>query len=288
LPQPSILGTPFSSLKETLESIVDIEEKEHYKDVKIRLEIAKKNVTNAIGIYEKGEVKPDVNVKEEIDIDLLKKEIIGKMFSDSFNEEEIENLYKRANKVKDEEVNGLMASLYFNMAISIHDKANTKTDENLLQQRIRLNKSATVLNPKYDSAFNNWGSAISDLARMKNDEELFMESIEKFRKATEINPNNSMAFYNWGGRLLDLGKLKNDESMFREGLEKAQRAVELGYSAYNLACAYALLQDKTKALSTLETSLSKKKIAVAHVENDEDWKSYWEDEDFKALLAKYR
>ena len=42
------------------------------------------------------------------------------------------------------------------------------------------------------------------------------------------------------------------------------------------------------ALQYLETTLSKEEIEVAFVESDEDWEAYRTDQDFIALMDKYR
>ena len=57
LGQPSIVDKPFTSLKEMLNGIVDIEDKEYFKGVKERLTISKNQVEKAIGQFELGETE---------------------------------------------------------------------------------------------------------------------------------------------------------------------------------------------------------------------------------------
>jgi hypothetical protein len=62
----------------------------------------------------------------------------------------------------------------------------------------------------------------------------------------------------------------------------------LGGKCYNLACFYALRENKEDALFYLDLSLKKEEIAVGFVENDKDWDSFKNDEDFITVLNKYR
>ena len=73
-------------------------------------------------------------------------------------------------------------------------------------------------------------------------------------------------------RFYNCTKLKNDEALFKESMEKLNKAIQLGSSSYNLACLYAVRKDVKNALTFLEMALEKKKIDVAFVEKDDDWK----------------
>ncbi len=56
LPQPEIIDKPFSSLKLMLNNIVDIDDKDHFKGVRKRLDIAQSQVTEAIQQFEYGKI----------------------------------------------------------------------------------------------------------------------------------------------------------------------------------------------------------------------------------------
>ena len=370
LPQPVIIDKPFSALKTSLENIVDIEDKEHFKGVKERLEIVIKQVDTAIEQFEEAKIKPAAGLQKEESRNLLKKQIIDKIIKGEFKENEINALVEKANKLKAPEVFNLLSGLYSNWgnaifvsakhendealylqsfekyahAAEINPKADNvfynwgnvisalaklkndealylqsfekyshaamlnpkndtvfdnwgtaisalaklKNDEDLYRQSFEKYAHAAELNPKSDTVFNNWGNAILELAKLKNDEALYRQSIEKYAQAAGLNPKDYTVFYNFGTAILDLAKLKNDEALYRQSVEKLKEAVELGGSCYNLACAYALQNEKSNALEYLEKSLAKKEIAVEFVEKDEDWKAYINDIEFKTLLNKYR
>jgi tetratricopeptide (TPR) repeat protein len=121
-------------------------------------------------------------------------------------------------------------------------------------------------------------------------EELYKESFDKYKKAIAITPDNHEAFNNWGSALIQLAKRKEGEEaekLYDEAVEKAKKSVELGGHSYNLACAYALKQNKEKALFYLNKSLEKGEITADFVKKDEDWKSYLNAQEFIEILNKH-
>jgi len=76
--------------------------------------------------------------------------------------------------------------------------------------------------------------------------------------------------------------------LYQQAFEKFKKAVDYGGDPYNLACLYALKEEKENALSLLETSLSNKIIALDFVEKDGDWRNFQNDPDFINILNKYR
>jgi len=231
LPQPFIIEKPFTSLKASLENIVDIDDEEHVKGVKERLEIVKKEVDKAIEQFEEGNIEAKESLKEEIDSNLLKKQIIDKIIKRKFDE--IELLEEKVNNLKNTEINNLLADLYSDWGIEIYELAKLKNDEELYQQSIEKYEKATVLNPKSDSIFSNWGLAIYELAMLKDDEKLYQQSIEKYEKATALNPKNSHAFLNWGLAISQLAMLKDDEELYQQSIEKYEKATALNPKSYS-------------------------------------------------------
>ncbi|MFW2516700.1 TPR end-of-group domain-containing protein, partial [Aliarcobacter butzleri] len=150
-------------------------------------------------------------------------------------------------------------------------------------------ETASKLNPKNDSIFNNWGNALSDLAKAKdNNEDLYNQALIKYETASILNPKNYSIFYNWGNTLSNLAKAKNnDKKLYREAFEKLSKAVELGSKVYNLACFHSIRKNKKEALELLEKSLTNKEVSISSILKDEDWDNFKEDEDFKKLIKKY-
>jgi tetratricopeptide (TPR) repeat protein len=227
LPQPFIIDKPFTSLKISLESIVDIDDKEHFKGVKERLEIVKKEVDKAIEQFEEGNIEAKESLKEEVDSNLLKKQIIDKIIKKEFDKKDIESLKEKANNLKNIEIINLLAGLYLEWGNEISRLAKLKNDEVLYQQCIEKYEKAAALNPNYDSAFYNLGLAIADLAGLKKDETLYKQSIEKYEKATVLNPKHDSAFDNWGIAIANLARLNNDEVLCQQSFGKFEKATAL-------------------------------------------------------------
>ena len=183
------------------------------------------------------------------------------------------------------------ADAFNNWGNALYDLAEIKdNDENLLNQAIEKYDMATQKNPEYADAFNNWGNALSVLAEIKdNDENLFNQAFEKYDIATQKNPEHADAFYGWGSELYMLGKMKHNKNLIKQGVEKCEKAYKINPDRpYNLACGYALLGEKEKALHYLEESLKNKTIEIDWVLNDDDWKNYHSDDDFINLINKYK
>jgi hypothetical protein len=178
-------------------------------------------------------------------------------------------------------------SAYCNWGSVLYDLAKIKGNPNLFEQSLAKYKLATDLNPKNDLAYFNWGTTLCDLAKIKVDENLFKLSIEKFKIAADLNPKSDFVYNNWGSTLIYLYKINKDENIINLAIAIGFKTVELGASSYNLACAYALKQEKELALQTLETCLTKKELSIKEIKEDDDWKNFLQDSDFIALLDKY-
>lgn len=194
LPQPYFIDKPFTSLKNTLDNLVDIDNNENFKGVKERLEIAKKYADMAQQQFEEEKFVMPEEVKNEIESDRVKKQIIDMIIKEEFNQDEIFSIEKSLPFLNNEEIKKLMAALFNHWGIVISKKAKQTNDEFLLMQGIEKFKKGTELNPENDSAFYNWGSSMFDLAKLRNDGDLFEQSVEKYKIATELNPSRRTRF----------------------------------------------------------------------------------------------
>ena len=181
-PQPEILDKPFTSLKNSLENIVDIDDDEHFRGVKERLNIVKDQVSKAIEQFEKGNIESEKMLKDESAVDQLKIEIIDKMIAGKFDENEIRLIEEKALKLENKEVNKYLADLFSDWGITIFESAKIKDDETLYKQSIEKYEKAVSLNPKDANAFNNWGNAILELAKLTGDEMLYNKVSRNTRK----------------------------------------------------------------------------------------------------------
>jgi len=245
LEQPFVVNKPFTSLREMLNNIVDIDDDENFKGVKERLEISKKQVDEAILQFEEGEIEKTELLKSNSEIYLLKKKIINLIIKENYPINKIEEIEKKAEKIHNEEINSLLSDLYLNWGNYLGNLAKTKegkdAEELYNQAFIKFQKAIEIKPDKYE-AFYNWGNYLGNLAKTKEGkdaEELYNQAFIKFQKAIEIKPDLHETFYNWGTVLGDLAKTKEGkdaEELYNQAFVKFQKAIEIKpdkHEAYN-------------------------------------------------------
>jgi len=115
-------------------------------------------------------------------------------------------------------------------------------------------------------------------------------AFEAYNRVLELNPNHSRAWYSLSNYFINSSYLQRGSQKFetiQKALQAAQKAQDLGWKVYNLSCVYALLNDKTQALFWLKEAFERNDTTIKKVQEDRDFDSFREDEDFKALLAKF-
>lgn len=260
LAQPEILDKPFSSLKGMLSNIVDIDDKEHFRGVKERLEIALKNVDQAIAEYETvskninktikedmsqgGLGKPTIElgegVSKELQVDRLKREIISLITSGSYDENRIISIENKAIFLEDDKVNNLIAALNYEWANSLSELAERNLDveaEQLYLKSIDKYKKAVEIIPDFYQALYNWAHTLLDLAKIKSKDEAenyYQQANDIHECLFEIDPLDYTVHFGWGTSLAGLAKTKSKneaEKFYKEALKKYERAS--GFSPNN-------------------------------------------------------
>lgn len=237
LEQPTIIDKPFSSLKEMLSNIVDIDDAEHFKSVKQRLNISRKQVDGAILQYEKGEIKVTKNeLMKSSEIDILKKDIINLMITKKYSQNEIDKIESKSKKLDNSEVNSLLADLFFSWGTYLGEQAEKKEgkeSERLFNHAIVKFKKVIEIKPHHHKVYNNWGTYLGQLAKSeegKEEDELYNQAFEKFQKAIEIEPENDVVFSNWGTYLGEKAKIKEGkeaDNLYNQAFEKFQKVIEI-------------------------------------------------------------
>lgn len=235
LPQPMIVDKPFTALKNMLEEIVDIDEKEHFKGVKERMDISKRQVDEAIQQFELGK-QESLRGLDENKIDLLKKEIINLIISEKYDESVISEIESRAKESRDNDIKALLAALYSNWGVYLGNLAKNKDGEEAevlyLQSFDKYRKAIEMKSDEYNIYYN-WGSYLGFFAQIKEGYEaevLYEQSFEQFRKAIELKSDYHNAYYNWGICLGNLAKTKvGDEAdvLYEQSFEKFRRVIEI-------------------------------------------------------------
>jgi len=178
-----------------------------------------------------------------------------------------------------------------NWGIGLSNLAKSKEAQELYHRAIEKFKKAILIKPDCHEAFNNWGLSLMNLAESNKTEELYHKAIEKFEKAISIKPDYHEAFNNWGLSLINLAKSKEGKAaknLYYQAMEKFEISIKYGGKHYNLACLHAVQKNKEEALRLLKTSLSKNETTIDFALEDESWKPYLEDEDFKKIIKQYR
>ena len=186
---------------------------------------------------------------------------------------------------------------YNNWGVALMELAKIKSGneaETLYKEALEKFKLATTYNKDKHQAYDNWGIALMEMAKTKSGseaEELHKEACEKYKLATTYKKDDHQAYDNWGIALMKMAKTKSGseaEELHKEAFEKYNEAIKHGGESYNLACLYAIRNQKAEALKYLERTLSRKEITVDFVEQDEDWKNLRNDPDFQDLLSRYK
>ncbi|WP_454897541.1 SIR2 family protein [Alloprevotella tannerae] len=186
---------------------------------------------------------------------------------------------------------------YNNWGVALMELAMTKSGneaEELYKEACKKYDKAITYKQDNHQTYNNWGNALSDLAKTKSGskaEKLYKEAFEKYKQATTYKKDKYEAYHNWGNALSDLAKTKSGnkaEELHKEAIEKYNEAIKYGGNSYNLACIYAIRNQKAEALKYLEHTLARNEFTVDFVEQDEDWKNLRNDPDFQDLLSRYK
>lgn len=241
LNQPSIVDKPFTAVMEMLDGIVDIDDKEHFKGVKERLEISKKQVKEAIQKFELGKVESVKNIKKNTEIDLLKKEIINLIIAENFDENNILNIEERSKGLTDANLQGLISEFYLKWGTHLGALAEiekTEKAEKLYRQSFEKYEKATKIDPYKSQVYYNWGTALGNLAKKKKGKEaesIYQQAFEKYKKGVEIKPGTYEVFSNWGADLGNFAQTQEGEKaerLYYEAIEKYKRAIEIDSKRY--------------------------------------------------------
>lgn len=215
------------------------------------------------------------------------------------SDNEAEELYKEAFE-KYKQATLAMPNFYGtyynwgNALIALAEIKSGSEAEKLYEDAFEKYELTTKYKQDYYYAYNNWGNALVKLAKTKSGseaEKLYKEACEKYKQATTYKKDKYEAYHNWGNALVKLAKTKSGseaEELYKEAFEKYNLAIKHGGESYNLACLYAIRNQKAEALKYLERTLSRKEITVNFVEQDEDWKNLRNDPDFQDLLSRYK
>jgi Flp pilus assembly protein TadD len=144
-------------------------------------------------------------------------------------------------------------------------------------------------------AYANWGSALVRAARVSTDVEdkkaLLREALDQFDRSANAIPKAAGTYAMWGSAYIELSKLSLMRSDLREGIERLNTSLSLDpnnpATLYNLACAYALMDNGVLAVQTLKQCFdldANKTYRIAALQ-DPDLASLHGDPNFRELFG---
>jgi tetratricopeptide (TPR) repeat protein len=152
-------------------------------------------------------------------------------------------------------------------------KAYVQGEYKHYDESLATTEKLTIMQP--DNALN-WLLKGQILEEMNKNE----QALNAYNKATLLDTANSDAWQNKAGLLAKTNNL--DEAIY-----SYTRAIQLSPGVavfiYNRGCAYCRKGDKANALADLKKAISMNPSFKGNAPKDEDFKSLWDDEDFKKL-----
>jgi tetratricopeptide (TPR) repeat protein len=155
-------------------------------------------------------------------------------------------------------------------------KAFWQTEHNQLDDALATTEKLLTLQP--DSSVN-WLMKGQVLESMNRPD----EAMAAYEKSTILGPGNADAWQIKAGLLAKTNKLDEAISSYTKAIELAPRA---GVFVYNRGCAYCRKGDQKNALEDLGKAISLDQRLKSYATKDEDYKSLWDNEDFKKLTSE--
>lgn len=259
---PEIFNKPFSFLKTMLETVRDIQidnNSDHrslFEGIQERMEISKKQVSEAIDIIENKEseeqliqriiekgIKRDFSLKDAIMFeDQIERNNYhkakqtlgnyygewgikqGKKFRLLKNQADIDRGISNFEKAI--ELNPNNGSIYSGFAIILFDCIVFKGEPYSFNKVLDLFEKAMRLDSNYNLYYN-WGTVLSDIGTITKSEKYFKMCFKKFQKAKELSPEIIATYFNWGSALNELSTINNDKKILLESIAMYRIALEL-------------------------------------------------------------
>jgi Tfp pilus assembly protein PilF len=170
-----------------------------------------------------------------------------------------------------------------NWGIALHERGRRARDaaaaEDLLELAEGKFDAALRLKPDNHETLNNWGRAIATRARRASGataEVLFKQAEGKFEAALRLKPNDNGTLFALGSAMLEHAKRADarDQTpkLLHAAIQYLMAAKTFGNpESYNLACAYALLDQVDDCHAALEAAESMGALpAPDHMQRDDD------------------
>lgn len=158
--------------------------------------------------------------------------------------------------------------------IELMNKAERLRRKNSMEEAIAAYRSVVELAPGYPEAYLQLGSVYYDAGR-------FDEALSAFSTARELKPDDARLLNNMGSVLLAKDNAAEALSYFVQARRNSADYVE---PLYNMACAYARLNRKDAALSSLRQAAGMQPEVRLWARRDPDLASLKGDRDFESIV----
>ena len=159
---------------------------------------------------------------------------------------------------------------------ALYNKAYCLDELGRYEDAIQANDAAFKISPAKYKSLNNKGNSLARLGR-------YEEALQAFDDALKFNPEYPEGYFNKGVTLLAVARYEEAVQSFDTALKIEPR--NLG-TLYFRASAYAVLLRKTECLTDLKLAIDSDNIYKAKAKADEAFKAYWDDDDFKNIIAE--
>ncbi len=234
LPQPTILEKPFTNLLESLQQVVDIEDKEQFTGVKQRVEISVNQIKRAI-IQNENELESIQNGNPPIDN--IKKAILNIISSQNFNSKKINKIEELSIQFEDTSVKHLLSTLFSNWGVYLASEGLTSSNiqaKNYYQLSFEKFEKSIKLNKNNFIAYFGLATYLGKLAAISTSGialNYYQKAFKNYQKTIEINHLYHQAYHNWGTHLGYFANIQKSEldaqRLLLQGIQKQEIAIQL-------------------------------------------------------------
>jgi tetratricopeptide (TPR) repeat protein len=126
----------------------------------------------------------------------------------------------------------------------------------------------------------------TSLGQIRSSQRRYDEAIQLFTRAINAGVQNGFIYHQLGFAQLQLGKTEDGIQSYEKAFVVGLPPFSRGVAYYNLACGYARLGQKEKALAALNKAVDAGFNNRTFYETDKDFESLRSEEGFKAILAR--
>lgn len=154
-------------------------------------------------------------------------------------------------------------------------KTFIQAEYNQMDAAVKNTEKLVTLEPEDGTNWLMRGQLLENLGRNE-------EALTAYQKSTELTPGNADSWQNLAGLQAKNGKLDEAIAAFTKAIDLAPSQPVF---IYNRGCCYSRKGDKANALADLGKAVSMNPQFKSYAPTDPDFKSLWDDPDFKKIIT---